>query len=122
VIPEITAIGISLASLHLPYSGQNQFNPGIHLEAENYRAGFYRNSNNGNGMPATTSYVGYSLPIYSTKTVRIGLNVALDYGYRSPVIGGIELRLGDNVVVMAGPGVKADSSTIFGFGLRFPIK
>ena len=125
MITELTAVCISLASLHMPYEGQNQFNYGIHAEGGNYRAGVYRNSNNGNGMPGNTSYVGYSIPVLDAKNFRVGINVALAYGYRSPVIGNLELRLMDHLVVVAAPPIRTStiySPTTVGFMLRFPTR
>lgn len=124
MMPELTAVAFSIASLHIPYTGQNQINPGIHLEAENYRAGIYRNSNNGNGLPATTMYVGYTLPLASFKvggiSNELGVLAALGRGYRSPVIGGLELRVGSRLVVLAAPPVTG-ASAVVGFGIRFPL-
>lgn len=121
MLPELTGVVISLASLHFPYSDQNQINPGIHVELENYRGGVYRNSNNGNGLPDTTVYMGYSLPLYSTRTIRVGVNGALAYGYRSPVIGGLELRVMDHFIFVLAPKVGTNAN-IVGFALRFPTK
>jgi hypothetical protein len=119
----ITAIGISFASIHTPYSGQNQTNPGIHLEIDNARMGYYRNSRNDN-----TAYVGYSLPILDTRTIRVGVMVALCSGYNSPVCGGVEFVVGQHLAVMVVPPVKFtrddethDSPLTFGFALRFPL-
>jgi hypothetical protein len=121
----LTAIGISLFSLHMPYEGQDQFNPGIHMEAGNVRAGFYRNSNTRSDLPDTTTYLGYSLPVVRSKSFRVGINVALAHGYRSPVIGSLEFRLGSYVVVNALPPVKIpshdiDTPAVLGFMLRIP--
>lgn len=121
MLPELTAIGLSLFSLHMPFDGQNQFNPGIHLEAENVRAGVYVNSRD-----RVTGYVGYSLPLVSKEVAgvryQLGLLGALGSGYRSPIIGGLEFRVGDRVTLLAVPGIKDHSSTTVGFALRFPIK
>jgi hypothetical protein len=125
MITELTAVCISLASIHMPYEGQNQFNYGIHAEGGNYRAGVYRNSNNGNGMSGVTSYVGYSVPIVDAKNFRVGLNVALAYGYKSPVVGNLEFRVGQHFVVVAAPPIRtatAYSPTTIGFLVRFPTK
>lgn len=120
MIPELTAIAISYASLHFPYTGQNQFNPGIHLEAENARAGVYINS-----YDRVTGYVGYSLPLTSKNIagvpVRVGLLGALGSGYRSPVIGALELRVGAHFVVLAVPGIRDHNSTALGFAVRLPL-
>ena len=121
MIAELTAIGISLFSYHMPFEGQNQFNPGIHLEVENVRVGAYVNSRD-----RVTGYVGYSLPIGSTKIAgveyRLGILAALGSGYRSPVIGAVELVVGDRVTLLAAPGVEGYSATVVGFSVRFPIK
>jgi hypothetical protein len=119
MLPELTAIGISLASVHIPYANQNQINPGIHLEMEDVRLGVYRNSNINNKLPHTTAYVGYSVPIYSTEGFRIGGNVAVAYGYRTPVIGGLELRFGSRLVVMVVPPVGI--SSVVAFAYRIPL-
>lgn len=111
----ITAIGISLASLHVPYNGQNQFNPGLHVEADNVRAGVYYNSRS-----RITSYVGYSIPLYTTEGFRAGFLAALGTGYGSPVIGGVELMVGQHFTMLVVPGVPGYSSTIAGFALRIP--
>lgn len=121
----LTAIGFSLFSLHLPYGGQDQFNPGIHMESDNVRAGFYRNSNADSDLPDTTTYMGYSVPLYVSRTFRAGALVALAHGYRSPIIGGLELRVGQHFVVMAAPPIKTskhESPTVLGFVLRFPTR
>lgn len=119
MIPELTAIAISFASLHFPYEGQNQFNPGVHLEAENVRAGLYINSRD-----RVTGYVGYTLPVarfaVSGVQYNLGLLAALGSGYRSPVLGGVEFRVGDHVVLLATPPVP-DHSAAVGFALRFPL-
>ena len=123
MITELTAVCISLASIHFPHEGQNQFNYGIHAEGGNYRAGVYRNSNNGNGMPGNTTYVGYSVPVLDAPNFRVGVNVALAYGYRSPVIGNLELRVMDRLVIVAAPAIRTStiySPTTVGFLLRFP--
>jgi len=121
MIPEITAIAISYASLHFPYYDQNQFNPGIHLEAENVRSGIYLNS-----YSRATAYVGYTLPIISTKVagipVKLGVLAALGSGYRSPIVGSAELRVGAHVVVMAVPGTRNNNSTVLGFAVRLPLE
>lgn len=119
MIPELTAIAISFASMHFPYEGQNQFNPGVHLEAENVRAGVYINSRD-----RVTGYVGYSLPValFTVTGVRykLGLLAALGSGYKSPVLGGLEFVVGDHVVLLATPPVP-DHSAAVGVALRFPI-
>lgn len=119
----ITAIAFSFASIHTPYGGQNQTNPGIHLEIDNARLGYYRNSRNDN-----TAYVGYSVPFISTKELRIGGMVALCSGYNSPVCGGLELVVGQHLAVMVVPPVKFtrnnethDSPLTFGFAFRVPL-
>jgi hypothetical protein len=123
MILELTAVVFSLASLHMPYSGQDQFNPGIHVEAGNVRAGFYRNSNACCNLPDTTTYVGYSIPLIVSETFRAGLNISLDIGYRSPVMGNMEFRVGEHVVIVAAPPIKYrgyEYPTIVGLLLRFP--
>ena len=121
MIPELTAIGLSLFSYHMPYDGQNQFNPGIHLEVENVRTGLYVNSRD-----RVTGYLGYSLPIGSKKIggveYKLGILAALGSGYRSPVFGGLEFVVGDHVTILAAPGVTGYSATTLGFAVRFPIK
>lgn len=123
MLPELTAIGISFASLHIPYADQNQVNPGIHAELENYRVGYYRNSNSNNGLPERTAYVGYVLPLYSKEIagvpVKLGVLAALDYGYKSPVIGALELKL-SRLTVMVAP--VPYEGVVFGFGISIPIK
>lgn len=123
MIPELTAIGISFASLHIPYANQNQVNPGIHAELENYRVGYYRNSNSNNGLPERTAYVGYVVPLYSKEIagvpIKLGLLAALDYGYKSPVIGGLELKL-PRLTILAAP--VPGQGAVLGFALRLPIK
>lgn len=121
----LTAIAFSFMSLHIPYNGQDQFNPGIHMESGNVRAGFYRNSNSRADLPDTTTYLGYSLPVVRSENVRVGINVALAHGYKSPVIGSLEFRFGDHVVINALPPVKypkhgIDTPAVLGFLLRFP--
>ncbi len=121
MLPELTAIGFSLFSLHFPHTDQNQFNPGIHLEAENVRAGVYLNSRD-----RVTGYVGYSIPITSFKVSgvenKLGILAALGSGYGSPVIGGLEFRVGGRLVVMATPGIPNYSATVLGFAYRVPLK
>ena len=121
MLPELTAIGISLFSLHFPHTYQNQFNPGVHLEAENVRVGVYVNSRD-----HLTGYVGYSIPLIRKEVAgmeyKLGLLAALGSGYRSPVIGGLELGVGDRVTLLAVPGVKGYAATVVGFAVRFPIK
>jgi len=113
----ITAIGISLTSLHFPNHDQNQFNPGIHVEVKDARAGVYLNSRD-----RITAYVGYSLPLYRSETLRIGALAALGSGYGSPIIGGLEFMVGQHFTMLAVPGIPGYSSTIVGFALRSPIK
>jgi hypothetical protein len=121
MIPGITAIAISYASLHFPYTDQNQFNPGIHLEAKNARAGVYLNSHD-----RVTGYVGYSLSIGGTQVAGVPINFgvlgALGSGYRSPIIGGLELRVGAHFTVLAVPGIKNVNSTALGFAVRLPLE
>jgi hypothetical protein len=121
MLPELTAISLSLFSLHFPYTGQNQFNPGIHLEAENVRVGGYLNSRD-----HFTGYVGYSIPIARKEIAgveyKLGVLAALGSGYQSPIIGGLEFMVGDHVKLLAAPGMKGYSQTVVGFALRFPIK
>lgn len=117
MLPEITAIAFSVMSLHFPNNGQNQFNPGIHVEMENVRLGYYRNS-----QYRDTAYVGYTLPIYSTKNFKFGVMAALGSGYGSPVIGGLEFVVSEHLVVMAVPGIPNYSSTIAGFAFRIPLE
>lgn len=121
MLTEITAIGISLASLHIPHHEQNQFNPGIHLEAHNARMGVYLNSRD-----RVSTYVGYSIPLSSGQIgatdYRIGLLAALGSGYKSPVYGGVEFRVGERVVVMAVPPVPHYSAGVIGIAYRIPLK
>jgi hypothetical protein len=117
MISELTAIGISLASLHIPYDGQNQFNPGIHFEAQNARFGAYVNSRD-----RVTGYVGYQLPIASTNIAGVEIDTrvfaALASGYRSPVIGAVECVVGQRFVVLLAPTSDFKGITL-GFALRF---
>lgn len=113
----ITAIAFSVMSLHFPNDGQNQFNPGIHVEAENVRLGYYRNS-----LDRRTAYLGYSVPIYITKNFRLGGMVALGSGYKSPVIGGLEFVVSEHLVIMAVPGIPNYSQTTMGFAFRIPLE
>lgn len=121
MIPEITAIAISLGSYHFDYHGQNQFNPGIHVEAENVRAGLYYNS-----LRRTTAYVGYSLPIARTEiagvSYKLGVLAALGSGYNSPVFGGLEFVVGQHLVLLAAPAVGSYNSATVGVALRFPLE
>ena len=121
MLPELTAIGISLASLHFPYDGQNQFNPGLHLEAERYRAGVYVNS-----REHITIYAGYAYPLTQFRVGGVGFNLsimgAVGTGYKSPVIGGLELNVNKRLVFLAVPGIKGISSTTVGFGVLIPVK
>ncbi len=94
----ITAIGLSLASIHMPHNGQQQFNPGITLEAHDFRAGLYRNS-----VRRNTAYVGYSYPLYESADFRLGAFVALATGYSVPVIGALEIRVGQHVQLYLAP-------------------
>ncbi len=94
----ITAIGLSLGSIHFPHNGQQQFNPGITLEAHDFRMGLYRNS-----VRRTTAYVGYSYPLYDSKELRIGVFGALATGYSIPVIGAVEVRVGQHVQLYLAP-------------------
>ncbi len=98
LIEHITAIGLSLASIHMPHNGQQQFNPGITLEAHDFRMGLYRNS-----VRRTTAYVGYSYPLYDSKELRIGVFGALATGYSIPVIGALEVRVGQHVQLYLAP-------------------
>lgn len=116
MIAELTAIGISLASLHIPFTGQNQFNPGIHAEINDViRTGVYINSRD-----RVSVYVGGQLRLLHGELH--GLNIqlrgfgGLSSGYRSPVIGGLELVAG-NVVVLLAPKTR-DSAWTIGFALR----
>ena len=128
MLPELTAIAISITSLHIPYDEQNYVNPGIHLEAENYRAGVYRNSNRYNGVSHTTAYVGYTVPLGSVKVggipIRFGALLALDYGYSTPVIGALESRVGDRLVVIAAPNIAGTgkAGAVLGFAYRIPLE
>ena len=124
MIDLITAIGISLGSLHIPHADQNQVNPGVILEAGDYRAGIYRNS-----LRRTTAFVGYSLPLLEGKMGRLGLLGAIGTGYHSPLMGGLEYRVGQHLAGVFVPkfkytkdDVETESATTIGFVLRFPIK
>jgi hypothetical protein len=124
----ITAIGISLASLHLPHTGQQQFNPGVTLECDNVRSGMYYNSNR-----KLTAFLGYSYPIYEANNLRVGLFAALASGYKYPVVGGLEFRVGKHANIYLAPPVGKQvgsvlsstrgnySPTTFGLVLRFPL-
>jgi hypothetical protein len=98
ILEPITAIGLSLASIHMPHNGQQQFNPGITLEAHDIRAGIYRNS-----VRRTTAYIGYSYPLLETTHLRIGAFGALATGYSVPVIGALEVRVGQHVQLYLAP-------------------
>lgn len=112
----VTAIAFSVGSVHIPRTDQNQINPGIHVEMEDYRVGVYYNSNR-----SVTAYVGYSLPLIRTESVRIGALVALGSGYSSPVIGGIEVRVGEHLSMLAVPKIAGNNPATVGFAVRFPI-
>ena len=129
MLPELTAIAFSFTSLHIPYDEQNYVNPGIHLEAENYRAGIYRNSNRRDDLAHTTAYVGYSVPLGGVQTwgipIHFGALLALGSGYNSPIFGGLESRVGDRLVVLVAPYAGGDGGkpgAVLGFAYRIPIK
>ena len=112
----LTAIGISLASLHIPYEGQNQFNPGLHAEINDVvRTGVFVNSRD-----RVAAYVGGQLYFTRFQIGDIESSVrgfaALSTGYKSPVIGGLEFVAG-NVVVLVAPKTKESAWTL-GFALR----
>ena len=113
---ELTAIGISLASLHIPYEGQNQFNPGIHGEFNDViRAGVFVNSRD-----RVASYVGGQIYFGRFQIGGVESSIrgfaALSTGYKSPVIGGLEFVAG-NVVALVAPKTKESAWTL-GFALR----
>lgn len=115
MLPNLTAVAFSIMSLHLPNDGQNQLNPGVHLEITNARMGYYRNSRDRN-----TAYVGYAVPFYGSKNFRVSGMVALCSGYRSPVCGGLELVVSEHLAVMVVPGVGQTATTL-GFAFRIPL-
>jgi hypothetical protein len=116
MIAELTAVGISLASLHIPFTGQNQFNPGIHAEVNDVvRTGVFVNSRD-----RVSAYVGGQLYLTRTEIAGIPTSIrvfgALATGYKSPVIGGLELVAG-SVVLLIAPKTN-DSAWTLGFALR----
>ena len=116
MIDYITAIGISLASLHIPHTDQRQFNPGIYVEIDNARLGYYRNSRDRN-----TFYVGYALPIYSQENIRVSVFGALASGYDAPFTGGLEFTIGKYLSVVGIPKLgKYNDANTLGFSLRIP--
>lgn len=119
MIAELTAIGISLASLHIPYEGQNQFNPGIHAEVNDaIRTGVFVNSRD-----RVCAYVGGQLYLTRTEVAGVPTSIrvfgALATGYKSPVIGGLEFVAGP-VVLLVAPKTN-DSAWTLGFALRKEI-
>ena len=116
ILEPITAIGLSLASIHMPHNGQQQINPGITLEASDVRMGVYRNS-----VRRTTAYVGYSYPLWESKDFRIGLFGAVATGYSIPVIGALEVRVGKHVqLYLAPPCGKSCMGRSEGVGTTLP--
>lgn len=112
----ITAIAFSVGSIHIPRTDQNQINPGIHVEMEDYRAGVYYNSKRN-----ITAYVGYSLPIVRTKDFRIGALVALGSGYDSPFIGGLDVMVDEHLTFLLVPKISDYNPATIGFAVRFPL-
>lgn len=110
----ITAIGLTLASYHFKRNDQNEFNPGIYVEANYVRMGYYRNSHNRN-----TAFLGVGVPFYRSGTLRASGVLALASGYRSPVIGGLELVVREHFVLNLVPPTSPDQRGVVGFAVRF---
>ena len=119
MIAELTAIGISLASLHMPYEGQNQFNPGLHAEINDVvRAGVFVNTDR-----VVAGDVGGQVYLTRSDIAGVPTSVrlfgAFSSGYSPPVIGGMEFVVG-SVVVLLTPKVREHPWTL-GFALRKEI-
>lgn len=122
---ELVAFLIPLASIHMPYGGQNQFNPGLAAEftvpelklprSLSFAVGAYENS-----YEKTTAFGQVVWTAYRAGDFRAGGSIGLGTGYDQPVVGGLFVSYG-HVHVTFIPPSGGGRPAVAALALRIPV-